>query len=158
MFKLVGLGLGACLLVSLSISPVLAGQWVPVAEAWTAPDERSTITAAQRMFSAPDLTDICPRTPVPKRLVAPTRVTVERGRAFDVSGLRVRATDEAGQTAAPVPIVIEAADADREWFDRGTETPGASLVIRRTGRFRLRARTICPPAREAVISIVASER
>lgn len=46
-----------------SLPPQALWNWPTVAEAWTAPNEQSTIDSGYRMFTAPDMRDICARAP-----------------------------------------------------------------------------------------------
>src|SRR5439155_14286962 len=90
-----------------SLPPQGLWGWPTVAEAWTAPNEQSTIDSGYRMFTAPDMGNICARAPSPARLVAKGRVTLRVGEWFNFSSLRIIAVDATGRTLPPVPVHLE---------------------------------------------------
>src|SRR3954465_10232125 len=100
--------LAPLILLLQTLSPPLGmWRWPTVAEAWTAPNENSTIDAQYRMFTAPELGDVCQRAPSPARLVGHGAVILRVGQWFNFSSLRIVAVDAGGHSVAPVPIHLD---------------------------------------------------
>jgi len=135
------------------------GLWPTVAEAWTAPDEQSTIDAGYRMFTASD--DSCAKAPAPARLVAKGPVVVLHvGKWFDFSSLRIIAVDTAGHTLAPVPVQLEIEEIYPPLFSLRNDIIGyGGTTPTRPGRFKFRVRTIClGTSAEVFVPAVVRER
>ena len=117
--------------------------WPTVAEAWTSGDEQSPIEAAYRMFTASD--GHCATAPSPARLVAKSPVVLYVGQWFEFSSLHIHAADAAGRTLARVPVFLEVEEVNPPLFSLSNDVIGyGGITPTRTGRFRFRARTICP--------------
>jgi hypothetical protein len=134
--------------------------WPTVAEAWTAPNERATIDAGYRMFTAPDLGEICGRTRSPARLVAKGRVTLRVGEWFEFSSLRIVGVDPADRLLPPVPVFLEVEEVYPPLFSLTNEIIGhGGVTPTRAGRFRIRVRTVCPgTSAEVVVPAVVRVR
>jgi hypothetical protein len=141
MYRAIGLSI---VLLQNSMPPPAIWGWPTVAEAWTAPNEHSTIDSGYRMFSAPDMGDICARAPSPARLVAKGRVILRVGEWFDLSSLRIVAVDAAWHALSPVPIHLDVEAIYPPLFSLSNDVIGhGGVTPTRPGRFRFRARTIC---------------
>jgi len=139
------------LLQNPAATPVWWG-WPTVAEAWTAANERATIDAGYRLFSAPDMAEMCARAPSPARLVEKDRVTLYVGEWFGFSSLRIVAVDAAGRPLPPVPVMLEVEEVDPPLFRLSNDMIGyGGVTPARTGRFRFHARTICPETSADVV-------
>ena len=87
----------------------------------------------------------CAKAPSPARLIAKGTVTLLAGEWFQFSSLRIVAVDAAGQPLAPVPIMLDLEKVDPRLFAMTNEAlSDGGITPTRTGRFRFRARTICP--------------
>jgi hypothetical protein len=126
-----------------SLPPQALWGWPTVAQAWTAPNGESTIDSGYRMFTTPDMGDICARAPSPARLVAKGRVMLRVGQWFNFSSLRITAVDAAGRTLQPVPVDLDVEEVYPPLFSLSNDVIGyGGVTPTRAGRFKFRARTI----------------
>ena len=97
------------------------------------------------MFTAPQLTEICPTMGAPAKLVVPDRtLRLVVGEWFFFSHLTIYAVDSEGQAINPVPIGLLVESPAVEILNlRSDILSGGRLLPIRAGEFRLRVQTIC---------------
>ena len=114
-------------------------------EAWTSVPGSEGIRAGWRIFTAPQLEEICPNMGVPAKLSVPdTTLRLVVGEWFSLNRLTIHALDSDGRAISPVPIALltENAAATILLLNSDTLSGGRVLPIR-AGDFHLRVQTIC---------------
>ena len=116
-----------------------------LAEAWTSEPGSEGIRAGSRIFTAPQLTEICPTMGVPAMFIFPDRtLRLVVGEWFLLNRLTIRAVDPEGRAISPVPIGLLTESPAEEILDLRSDTlSGGRLLPIRAGDFRLRVQTIC---------------
>ncbi len=136
-----------------------------IGEAWTSVPGGEGIRAGWRMFTAPQLADICPSMGVPAKLRVPdTPLRLVVGEWFSLNRLTIHALDSEGRGISPVPIALLAESSAAKILDLHTGTlSGGRVLPIGTGDFHIRVQTICgdmpgdPPV-EAFIQVTAVEQ
>lgn len=115
-----------------------------IGEGLTSADRQTGITAAYRMFSVPTFDQHCRGSPT--RLVAPEgRLTLRAGSRYALTRLVIVAEGAAGTVIPGVPIGLEAeAKTPPVVLLTNDALADGELSLVAPGRFRLRARTLCP--------------
>lgn len=114
-----------------------------VGEGWTSVSESEGIKVAARMFTAPQLEDICMRVQVPATQWVPEpAIRLRVGDSFALNRLRIHALDREGRALGPLPIqlIVENAGARNLDLDALGQMQIRPLV---TGAVRFRVQTIC---------------
>ena len=116
-----------------------------IGEAWTSEPGSEGIRAGSRIFTAPQLTEICPAMGVPAMLIFPDRtLQLVVGEWFFLNRLTIRAVDREGRAINPVPIGFLTESPGEEILNLRSDTlVGGRLLPIRAGDFRLRVQTIC---------------
>jgi hypothetical protein len=131
-----------------------------IAEAFTSKTQQRGIEVAYRMFSAPDLGEICAKSPRPVKLVAQqVPITLHVGEWFSLDRLIIVAVDASSRQLQPVPIMLEVEDKEPPLLNlRSDMIAEARVLPLRAGSFRFRARTICSdPSVEVLIEATVDE-
>ncbi len=146
--------LSLLLLPSSNVSTAKPPEFVTIAEGHTSASQDRGIEAGYRMFSAPDMKELCSGASQPAKLVIqnePLALRVDEWFALDQ--LVILAADADGQPLPPAPITLEVEEPEPPVLDlRSDRIAEARVLPVRTGSFRLRVRTLCSdPAVEALI-------
>lgn len=133
--------------------------FVHLAEGYTSRDKQAGIVAAQRMFSAPSIAEICTPLESPARLVVTVAepVRLVRGQWFSYGRLGVVAVDSSDRVLPPVPIALEVEEVTPELLNLRsdlTADPDGKVLPVRAGDFHFRLKTICQ-GHSAVVTIRA---
>jgi hypothetical protein len=119
--------------------------FIAVAEGLSSEDEEHGIQAGFRVFSLPHLEKVCATAPRPVRLEVRSPVRLAVGSRYSIRRLIVVARDTAGRPLQSVPLAIEIEQSELPLVDLRSDTIAKGQIYAiRTGRFRVRVRTICP--------------
>lgn len=132
-----------------------------IGEAWTSAPGSEGIRVGSRMFTAPQLTEICPTMGVPAMLIFPDRtLRLVVGEWFFLNRLTIRAVDREDRAINPVPIGLLTESPAEEILSLGSDALSAGRLLPiRAGDFRLRVQTICDDRPvEAFIPVTVVER
>ena len=130
-------------------------------EGWTSTPGSEGVRVGSRMFTAPQLTEICPIMGVPAKLVVPDRtLRLVVGEWFFLNHLTIYAVDSEGRAINPVPMGLLVESPAIEILNLRSDTlSGGRLLPIRAGDFRLRVQTICDDRPvEAFIQVTVVER
>jgi len=147
-------------LVLTNVHPAEPSSFVTIAEAFTSETQQHGIEVGYRIFSAPDMGEICAKAERPARLVAQkVPITLRVREWFLLDRLIILAEDAEGQQLPPVPITLEVEDKEPPLLNLRSDMIAEARVLPvRAGSFRFRARTICSdPAVEVLIEATVNE-
>ena len=133
----------------------VAPRWPVFAEGLTSSDRVTSIEAARRMFTVPNLDELCAGK---EHAVSLEHVggplELEVGEATPLSALRVVALDARGEVIPAVPIAIEVEDPEPPILRRASDDEDVNasrLRPLRPGTFRIAVRTTCGRAGAATV-------
>jgi thiol-disulfide isomerase/thioredoxin len=123
-----------------------AAKFVTIGEARSAASAGRPMIVEHRLFSVPDMPELCKSMPRVVALKGPLRLELKAGTPLTFSEFSVIAVDADGNAVPDVPLAIDIEEGPQLFAHlRGDESP-LRLVSVRPGTGRLRARTICPGA------------
>jgi hypothetical protein len=129
---------------------------VRVAEALTSPTLAETIRV-ERQFTDAERVQACRRPVRIARLaVSPSELAMVSGTRYELSSLSIVAVDEAGESVAAVPVIVEAEETAPSRVQLRSDDPDVAegrLLALEPGEFHLRVRTMCPigPTAERIV-------
>ena len=127
-----------------------------LAEGLTSANAGGPIEAGYRMFSVPDVGEVCGRAradEVTRLRPSSSRLRLQVGTPFRLSSLRIDAIDKAGGLLPKVPIAIESEMAPDILDGRSDRIAFGNVTPVKAGTVRLRIRTICnAPGAETFIT------
>jgi len=134
--------------------PGVNWDYAQIAEGYTSASRGGSVEGAVRMFSAPDMADVCARAGTVMSLRAAARIAGRVGEPIPYTKLKVDALDVHRVLVPKVPIAIES-EVGSEVLDTRQDHIGADSVTPiQAGTVRLRIRTICDaPGGEAFITV-----
>lgn len=144
------------------VSTAKQPEFVTIAEAYTSASPSQGIEVGSRIFSAPDLEEICSGVARPAKLVIQNGqnelLVLRVGDWFALDRLVIVAVDADGRALPPLPITLEAEEPEPPALDLRSDMIAEARVLPvRAGSFRLRARTLCSnPAVAAIVQATAS--
>ncbi len=131
---------------SLLVTPLYSQtrEYGGLGEGWTSALGGEGIRFGWRMFTAPQLEEICPSMEVQKLRVSATPLVLVVGESFAVERLTIHAIDREGQAIGPVPISLLTDSAAAELLSLNSDTLSAGRMFPlKAGDFHIRVQTIC---------------
>ena len=132
---------------SLLITPLHSQtrQYGGLGEGWTSAPGGEGIRFGSRMFTAPQMEEICPGLEVPETLkVSRTPLVLVVGESFPVERLTIHAMDGERREIPPVPIALLTGAAAAELLDLNSDTLSSGRIFPiEAGDFHIRVQTIC---------------
>ncbi len=144
---------------SADVSTAKQPEFVTIAEAYTSASKDQEIKVGYRMFSAPEMEDICSGAARPAKLVIQNESLILRvGDWFALDRLVIVAVDADGQPLSPAPIALDVEAMEPPVLNLRSDMIAEVRVMPvRAGSFRFRARTLCAsPAVETLIQAAVS--
>ena len=132
---------------SLLVTPLYSQtrEYGGLGEGWTTALGGEGIRFGWRMFTAPQLEEICPSMEVAEKLrVSVTPLVLVVGESFAVERLTIHAIDREGQAIGPVPIALLTDSAAAELLNLNSDTLSTGRIFPiKAGDFHIRVQTIC---------------